>query len=61
MTLDHLTFETSRLRDGRWQTRCPQLDIQRTAKSRPDAIAACVNESFQRFYEIDADRWGGQA
>jgi hypothetical protein len=56
VNLDNLTFETSRLRDGRWVTRCPQLDIRATAKTRPDAINNCVNDSFRRFYEIDAER-----
>jgi hypothetical protein len=55
VNLDRLTFETARQRDGRWVTRCPQLDIRRIAKTRPDAIQACVNESFARAYEIDCE------
>jgi hypothetical protein len=56
VNLDGLTFQTSRGRDGKWTTRCPQFDIRVTAKTRVDAIHRCTREAFSRFYEIDAER-----
>ena len=56
MRLDSLTFKTSRDRDNRWITRCPQLDIRSIGKTRADSIKTCIDKSFRRFYEIDCER-----
>jgi hypothetical protein len=54
---DRLTFETSKLRSGKWQCRCPQLSsVQTVHADRSEAIARCVREAFARAAEIDADR-----
>lgn len=52
---DSMVFNTSQLRDGRWKTHCPYVNVTATAKTRADAIQKCVTESFKRFYEIDAE------
>jgi hypothetical protein len=59
MNIDSLTYQTSRGRDGRWTTRCPQLDIRVTASTRIDSLQLCINRSMSRFYELDADRHFG--
>jgi len=55
MNIDSLTFNTSKDHD-RWVTVCPQLDVRCTAKTRVEAIAACTDKAFKRFYELDAER-----
>lgn len=56
MNPDKMVFNTTQLRDGRWKTHCPYVDVSATAKGRADAIQRCVTESFKRFYELDANR-----
>lgn len=56
MNADAMTFNTTQMRDGRWKTHCSYVDVTSTAKTRADAIQKCVNESFKRFYEMDAER-----
>ena len=56
MNLDSLTFHTKRRRDGKWVTRCEQVGVQVTARSRVDAIDRATRQAFDKFYEIDAER-----
>ncbi len=56
MNLDSLTFHTKRRRDGKWVTRCDQMSVQVTARSRVDAIDRATRQAFDKFYEIDAER-----
>ena len=54
---DKLTFETTRRRDGKWTTRCPQLaTVQATHADRNEAISRCIRAAFDRAAEIDAER-----
>lgn len=55
--LDRCTYETRKLRDGRWECRCPQLPSVRAVHTdRAEAISRCVHQAFVRAAEIDEER-----